>query len=490
MAGEKGDKATILAGDFRLRKKLGQGGMGTVYLGQQLSLDRACAVKVLSKEMAAKPGFVERFQREAKSMAKINHPNVVSCYAVGEDKGHHFVAMELMDGQSMQDWLDELGQIPIPDAVLVGLICAEALQHAHELNMIHRDIKPDNILVTAKGIIKVADLGLAKAVDEEDMSLTQSGTGLGTPHYMPPEQARNAKHVDQRCDIYALGCTLYHFLTGKTPFSGESILELIKQKAAGKYTPPKQLNKDIPSKLDLIIGKAIDPNPKTRYATCAEFAQALESLALASDSLSFITHEKRAVARRGSQSAPTMVGGNMSSTRGGATMANISDPPPSRKKKTKAPSSPSLSDGSFFVRHTDSGGKVKVAKMSTPQILQAVKSDKFNAETKVAVSSKGPFLPLAQVPAFESAAKKMLTRQSKSSRNDQIAAEYEKIAKQYDRRKWWQFIGRFMDGTMGLVGLLIWLAVIAGIGFAIYLFVPMLFDMMADKIGIQDVKPE
>ncbi len=121
-------------------------------------------------------------------MARIDHPNVVKCYAVDEFAGKHFVAMELMEGQSMQDWLDELGKLTVPDALHVVLICADALSHAHGLNMIHRDIKPDNILVTRQGLVKVADFGLAKALDE-DVSMTQSGTGLGTPHYMPPEQA-------------------------------------------------------------------------------------------------------------------------------------------------------------------------------------------------------------------------------------------------------------------------------------------------------------
>ena len=205
-------------------------------------------------------------------MAKIDHPHVVKCYAVGEERGKHFVAMELIDGNSMQDWLDELGSLSVEDALHVVLICAEALEHAHGLNMIHRDIKPDNILVTKRGLVKVADLGLAKATDD-DMSMTQSGTGLGTPHYMPPEQARNAKYVDARCDIYALGCTLYHFVTGKLPFAGGSVVELITNKEKGQFTAAKRINSKVPGRLDLIIDKMMAKDPNDRPRSMKRFLQ-------------------------------------------------------------------------------------------------------------------------------------------------------------------------------------------------------------------------
>jgi len=229
-------KKVTQIGDFRLRKKLGQGGMGEVFLATQVSLDRDVALKVLSKELAKRPGFVERFLREARSMAKIDHPNAVRVYAAEAHRGLHFVAIEYVDGRSMQDWMNELGRLSVGDALHVVLRCADALKHAHELNLIHRDIKPDNILVTKKGVVKLSDFGLAKALDEEDMSLTQSGTGLGTPLYMAPEQARNAKTVDHRADIYALGVTLYYFLTGKHPFAGDTVVELIQNKERGRLT--------------------------------------------------------------------------------------------------------------------------------------------------------------------------------------------------------------------------------------------------------------
>ena len=231
-----GKKTVKQLGDFELKKKLGKGGMGEVYLARQVSLDRLVALKTLSRELSKKEDFVARFQREARSMAKIDHVNVVKVYAVDSVKGIHFAAIEYIDGKSVQDWLDHLETFSVGDAVHIALISAEALRHAHDQNMVHRDIKPDNILLTSKGVVKVADFGLAKALDE-DVSMTQSGTGLGTPLYMAPEQARSAKTVDQRSDIYALGATLYHMLTGKLPFSGDTALELIIAKETGKYTP-------------------------------------------------------------------------------------------------------------------------------------------------------------------------------------------------------------------------------------------------------------
>ncbi|MBX3441537.1 MAG: serine/threonine protein kinase [Planctomyces sp.] len=446
-------RTTSRLGDFEVRKKLGQGGMGVVYLAHQISLDRPVALKVLAKELAAKKGFVERFVREARAMAKINHPHVVNCFHVGEEKGLHFVAMELMDGQSMQDWLNQLKRIPVADAVLVAIVCGDAMQHAHSLHMVHRDIKPDNILVTKKGVVKVSDLGLAKALDDEDMSMTQSGTGLGTPHYMPPEQARNAKHVDPTCDVYALGSTLYHFVTGQTPFAGESIVELILNKEKGNYRPARHLNKEVPDRLSLIIDKAMAKDRKGRYQSCADFVRDLEALEIAGDSLSFITGE-RAILRRSSS-------GGMAATRA----ARLPPAPAASGKAAPAPAqgkpAAETGQGEWFVRHADSDGKTKVSKLSTAQVLQLMRSDRFDMKTQAAVSAKAPFLPLAQIPAFKDESQKLVTRQKMKARDHSLAAEFAKIDKQVQRQKWWRLLSRFRDGTLGLVGLVLWLSLIA-----------------------------
>jgi len=477
--------AETVIGDFRIQRKLGQGGMGAVYLAHQISLDRPCALKVMARELASKPGFVERFVREARSMAKMEHPHVVSCYAVGEDKGTHYVAMELMDGQSMQKWVDEIKVLPVGDALLVTITVAEALQHAHDLKMIHRDIKPDNILLTKKGVVKVADLGLAKATDE-DMSMTQSGTGLGTPHYMPPEQARNAKHVDHRSDIYALGVTLYHFVTGKVPFSGESVIELITNKEKGTFTPAHRLNNKIPERLSLMIDRSMAKDPKARYQSMKEFVRDLSSLGLSGTTLSFIDHPQKAELR---------VGASRSSS-----ASNIA-PPPSPAARTQAassrssgtaaapgavpaPASTAAADGTWYVRVMKEG-KATLSRMSTGQILAAIKTDKLDSATQVASSAKGPFLPLPQVPAFEDAARKMIGRQHANAKSRSLAGEYAKLEKQYNRRKWWQMLSRFRDGTLGLVGLVLYLvaiaALIAGILYGINLFYPELIAKLKPK---------
>jgi len=474
----KESKEQIL-GDFKISKKLGQGGMGTVYLAQQISLDRPCALKVMMKELAKKPGFMERFIREARAMAKINHPNVVQCYGVFEEKGLNFVAMELMDGQSMQDWVDELGKLPIPDAILVTVVVAEALQHAHDLNMVHRDIKPDNILVTQKGIIKVADHGLAKSTDE-DMSMTQSGTGLGTPHYMPPEQARNAKHVDNRCDIYALGVTLYHYLTGKVPFAGDSIVELITNKEKGVFQPAHRVNPQVPERLSLICDKAMAKDPKHRYQHMRDLVKDLETLGLAGETLSFINDPNRQVIRRGN-SAPTAT--NMRNTMASTAAPGARGLASTQATSAEAGKTMAGNDGTWYVKHVDAAGKPNIGKMSTPQVLQCIRSDRFNERTQVASSAKSPFLPLTQVPAFDDETRKMLVRQQSANKTRSLADEYKKIEKQYNRQKWWNLLTRFREGTLGLLGLILYLGAIAAVIFGAWYMWPVVRDMIKERSG-------
>ncbi len=479
-SGENKSSGEQILGDFKVLKKLGQGGMGTVYLAQQISLDRPCALKVMMKELVKKPGFLDRFIREARAMAKINHPNVVQCYGVFEEKGLNFVAMELMDGKSMQDWVNELGRMPVADAVLVTCVVAEALQHAHDLNMIHRDIKPDNILVTKKGVIKVADLGLAKSTDE-DMSMTQSGTGLGTPHYMPPEQARNAKHVDNRCDIYALGVTMYHFLTGKVPFAGDSIVELITNKEKGVFQPAHRVNPQIPERLSLICDKAMAKDPKHRYQHMRDLVKDLEALGVGGESLSFINDPNRQAVRRGN-SAPTAT--NMRNTlaatsaapgaRGlAATQAGQDD----SGKKTAVGNDPG-----WFVKHVDAAGKPTIAKMSTPQVQQCIRSDRFNERTQLASNAKGPFLPLTQVKQFDDETRKMLVRQQSANKSRSLANEYKQIEKQYNRLKWWNLLTRLRDGTLGILGLIIYLAAIVAVIFGAWYFWPVVRDLIQERM--------
>ncbi len=262
--------------------------MGTVFQAHQISLNRLVALKVLSQRLRRHPAFVQRFQREAQVMAQLDHPNILRCYEIRVVRGWHLLAMEFVDGGSLEDVLPQRGQLAVEDALYVAIACARALQHAHRLNLVHRDIKPENILLTSQGEVKVADLGLAKPQDDK-MGLTRLGTGVGTPLYMPPEQARRAGRVDARSDIYALGGMLYRLVTGEAPFKCKSLLELIQAKEESRFTPARQLNPRLPEQLDRILARMLAGVPDQRYQNCSELLEQLEGLGLAGNR--FLTRE-------------------------------------------------------------------------------------------------------------------------------------------------------------------------------------------------------
>jgi serine/threonine-protein kinase len=261
--------------------------MGIVYKAYQISAERDVALKVLFPHLIKNTRLLERFYREARVMGRLDHPNIVRGYAVGEEQGWHYFAMEFVDGRSLQKWLTLLGRLSVGDALHITLACADALGYAHGQDLVHRDVKPDNILITRRGQIKVTDLGAVKLLDE-DLSLTQTGNGIGTPCYMPLEQARNAKESDGRSDIYALGCMLYCMLTGSPPFNGATLVELIQAKDAGWFPPARRLNSEVPERLDLIIDKMVAKAVRYRYQSCAEVIRDLRGLGLANTTLSFI----------------------------------------------------------------------------------------------------------------------------------------------------------------------------------------------------------
>ncbi len=474
--GASSNKITHL-GEFKLKRKLGAGGMGDVYLAEQESLDRKVAIKTLKKKFANDPKFVERFYREAKAMAKLDHPNVVRCYAVGEDHGFHYVAIEYIDGKSMQDWMDELKVLSIGDATLIVLDCLNALSHAHESKLIHRDIKPDNILVTSKGVVKVADLGLAKAVDE-DNSMTQSGTGLGTPLYMPPEQARNAKHVDFRTDIYALGGTYYNFLTGKFPFSGDTALELIMKKESGKFESVRKHNPEIPEKLDLLIEKMMAKNPDHRFKSCAEIMALLEDLGLESPTLSFITTEENAGVSRSRRKgkASSVVTPKRKS---GHDVSSAKD-----AEKSASKSKAVVEKRVWFIQHENAAGKAIISKMTVAQIKQGVKAGVINTSAKVKRTAKGQFISLAQCPEFDSVMQVRTIKDKADARAMNMEEKINEISRDYDRRNRRRFFKNLAEGTWGWITLIVYLAVIAGIGFLAVQFVPVLWQWIAEKLNL------
>jgi predicted Ser/Thr protein kinase len=458
-------------GDFELKKKLGKGGMGEVYLARQISLDRMVALKTLTKELAKKGDFVARFEREAKSMAKIDHPNVVKIYAVDSFKGIHFAAIEYIDGQSVQKWLDHLTQFSVGDSVHIAIICLEALKHAHAENMVHRDIKPDNILITKKGIVKVADFGLAKALDE-DVSMTQSGTGLGTPLYMAPEQARNAKHVDHRVDIYALGATLYHMLTGKLPFMGTTALQLIMAKEKGTYAAARTVRSEIPERLDLIIDKLMAKDPNHRYKSCDEAIRDLIALGVHGETLSFIEGAEPVGPGRGGPSTLAAVGGTQQVRRTVAASQGIAGDTASGTTRI------------WYVQFEDAKGKTVVEKHSTGRILKMLGSGQLTAKTRAKFSSDGAYMPLAQFPEFTKAVEDSLAKKSATIRKEDMASLYKKVEKEqktfYLKRK----IKDVFRSIVGMSSLLLLIAAIGVVGYLLFQYRTVIPAWIAEKVGL------
>ena len=266
-------------GDYQVMRPLGRGGMSEVYAARDLNLDRDVALKVLRSDLARDKDYVERFRREARAAAKLNHPNIVGVHEVGSVGTTHFIAQELVDGKNLRQHLGDVGQIGAEQAVEILLAVASALQAATELGITHRDIKPENIMLGPKGQIKVADFGLARLQVDSDTSqsaLTQAGFALGTPRYMSPEQVQG-KLVDARSDLYSLGVTMYHLLAGRPPFDSDDPLALAYSHLNETPKPLDRVrgNDDLPSWLVAIISRLTQKNPKSRFQSPAELLDTL-----------------------------------------------------------------------------------------------------------------------------------------------------------------------------------------------------------------------
>jgi serine/threonine protein kinase len=271
-----------LTGDphYEVMRELGRGGMGVVYLARNKLMDRLEVLKVLNKEMLAKHGTAERFLREIQSAAKLHHPNVVAAYTALQMGKLLVFAMEYVEGSDLARLVKTRGPLPVLNACYFALQAAQGLQHAHERGMIHRDIKPGNLILLRQGkkaVVKVLDFGLAKVTSEQriDGTLTQQGQMLGTPDYIAPEQTLDAQKADIRADIYSLGCTLYHLLTGKPPFQGDSLYEVLQAHHSVDAKPLNLVRPDVPVELASVVAKMMAKEPKHRYQTPADVTQAL-----------------------------------------------------------------------------------------------------------------------------------------------------------------------------------------------------------------------
>ena len=291
---------------YRIEKELGRGGMGAVYLARQLSLDRPVALKLMAKRYAADPQFVARFTREAFAAAQLSHPNIVQIHDIGEAEGARFFSMEFVPGRSLADLLAERGKLDPETAVGYVLQAARGLKHAHDRGMVHRDVKPDNLLLDEQGLVKVADLGLVKVRGSASDSGPAAGTpasradltgfrmALGTPAYMSPEQCRDATTVDHRADIYSLGCTLYVLVTGRPPFEGTTAVEVMSKHAYEPIVPPERIVARVPAELSSVILRMMAKEAADRFPDMGEVVRTLEDwLGVRSGGGGFVPREEQ-----------------------------------------------------------------------------------------------------------------------------------------------------------------------------------------------------
>jgi serine/threonine-protein kinase len=267
----------VRVGDYEVLSRLGKGQMGRVYKARQLSTGTIIALKVLPPSLSKDRDYLDRFIREARAASKVSHPNIVSALDFGESEGLHYYAMEFVDGVNVRKILEEEGRIEEYEALTIVLQIASALEHAHSLSMIHRDIKPENIMLTPDGTAKLCDLGLAREVSE-DSSLTQFGTVVGTPYYISPEQARGEKNPDIRSDIYSLGATLFHMVTGRVPFTGTTVATILARQITEEPPFASGVNAQVSPATSRLIRKMMEKNPARRYQNPTELIEEINGI--------------------------------------------------------------------------------------------------------------------------------------------------------------------------------------------------------------------
>ncbi len=342
--------SVIRVSSYDLVEPIAEGGMGTVYKGKHRETGQIVAIKIVPEGMANNQTLLKRFEKEFRAASNLDHPNVVRALEYGVLGGRPYLVMEFVDGESLGQRIERDGRIPETEAVQIIALAAQGLHHAHKNGMIHRDIKPDNIMVTKDGQVKLADLGLVKEADN-DINLTRTGRGLGTPHFMAPEQFRNAKNADVKCDIYSMGATLYQMVTGELPFKSMGPLDAWMKKINNELLPPRQVVPALSERIDWAILRAMSADPDKRPDSCREFVEDLTG----------------------------------QSTR-----------------KTPAPEADGVVQDTWFLQYQDETGETHMVKGSMMGIRRSLKEGLLgDAGNVVASRSKsGQFLPLKSHPEF------------------------------------------------------------------------------------------
>jgi serine/threonine protein kinase len=267
-----GVQAAVLGDRYRLGERIAGGGMGSVYRAVDESLGRPVAVKLLRRELAAEPAYLERFRREARASAALSHPGVAGVYDYGELGGSAFIVMELVEGETLAERIAARGRLPWTDASAIGEQVARALAAAHAHGLVHRDVKPGNVLVDAAGRAKVTDFGIAKAA--ASATLTRTGMVVGSANYVAPEQAKG-DDVGPAADQYSLGCVLFEAVTGRPPYSGHSAVAIATQHVSAPVPDPRRHHPDLPPAAAALIRRALAKSPGERFASADAMADAL-----------------------------------------------------------------------------------------------------------------------------------------------------------------------------------------------------------------------
>lgn len=266
----------VLAGRYELFERIGEGGMSVVYKAKDKLLNRFVAIKILKPQFINDSKFIDSFRRESQAAASLSHPNIVNIYDVGREGNIHYIVMELIEGKTLSDYIKEQGAMSYPKVIALSKQIAAALSFAHKNHIIHRDVKPHNIMITPNGTAKITDFGIAKAVNAATIVDNTDGI-IGSVHYFSPEQARGG-YVDEKSDIYSLGIVMYEMLTGQVPFDGDNPVNIALMHINGEMIPPSKLVDSVPPALEHIIMKCTDKYPINRYASADELIEALNNL--------------------------------------------------------------------------------------------------------------------------------------------------------------------------------------------------------------------